>query len=92
MEQKNFQRLTVYLKGGQILNVDFNATGANKLNPQIELLIKSIGEPKAQEKVIVFEGQRLIGIRVSEVAAYEVLPLVLTQKTEVQSNEESVKQ
>lgn len=91
MEQQNLQRLTVYLKGGQILNVDFNATESNKLNPQIELLAQTTGDLKAQDKVIVFEGQRLIGIRVSEIAAYEVLPLVLKKKTEAQSNEETVK-
>jgi len=77
MEEKKIQRLTVVLKSGNVLNCDFGVAEEPKLNPQIELLVKSLGDPKAQNNVIIFEGQRLIGIRISEVSAFEVIPLVV---------------
>lgn len=77
MEAKKIQRLTVVLKSGNVLTCDFGVAEEPKLNPQIELLAKSLGDAKAQNNVIIFEGQRLIGIRISEVSAFEVIPLVV---------------
>lgn len=92
MEQKNLQRLTVYLKSGQTITVDFGVAESNKVTPQIELLTKNLTNPDAQNKAVVFEGKRLIGIRVSEVAAYEVQSFTLTPKVEVKEAEEATKQ
>ena len=92
MEQKNLQRLTVHLKGGQTMIMDFSVEEADKLNPQIELLANNLGDLNVQNKVVVFNGQKRIGIRISEVAAYEVLPLVLTAKAEEEKAEEAAKQ
>lgn len=87
MPKKHFQRLAIHLKSGQIISIDFNITEQNKLNRQIDMFVKSVGNPEEQQKVIVFEGQRFIGVRVNEVAAFEVLPLVMTPKTEPKKSE-----
>lgn len=92
MEQKNLQRLTVYLKSGQTITVDFDVAESNKVTPQIELLTKNFTNPDAQNKAVVFEGKRLIGIRVSEVAAYEVQSFILTPKAEEEKAEGVTKQ
>lgn len=92
MEQKNLQRLIVYLKSGQTITVDFDAAESNKVTPQIELLTKNLTNPDAQNKAVVFEGKRLIGIRVCEVAAYEVQSFTLTPKAEVKEAQEATKQ
>lgn len=87
MPQKHLQRLAIFLKSGQNISIDFNVPEQNKLNRQIEMFVKALGQPEEQQKVIVFEGQRFVGVRIAEVAAYEVLPLVLTPKAESQNSE-----
>lgn len=89
MDAKKIQRLTVVLKSGNVLSVDFGVAEEPKLNPQIELLAKSLGDSKAQNNVIIFEGQRLIGIRISEVSAFEVIPLVVTPKEAAKAEEKT---
>lgn len=79
MPEKTFiQRLSLYLKSGRDLVIDFKTEDQKTLNPQIEILNKALGDPASQEKVVVFQGERLVQVRIREIAALEVLSLVLT--------------
>ena len=83
------QRLAVYLKSSQTIIVDFNVDDTVKLgelNPQIQLLKDHLAEPGSQHKVLMFEGHRIIGIRVSEIAAYEVIAFTVSPKEENDSD------
>lgn len=86
--EKPIQRLALYLKSGQTIVVDFGTEDQKQLNPQIKTLSENLANPESQDKVMVFQGQRLIVIRFSEIAGYEVLPLVLTPKKETVSKNE----
>lgn len=79
MAGKTFiQRLSLYLKSGRDLVIDFKTEDQKTLNPQIEILNKALGDPASQEKVVVFRGERLVQVRIKDIAAFEVLSLVLT--------------
>lgn len=79
MAGKTFiQRLSLYLKSGRDLVIDFKTEDQKTLNPQIEILNKALGDPASQEKVVVFQGERLVQVRIKDIAAFEVLSLVLT--------------
>lgn len=79
-DKQHFQHLTVVLKSGRAFELDFGADDSGKVAPQIKNLIDCLGNPQAQDKVILFQGQRIVGFRISEVAGYEVIPLVATPK------------
>lgn len=72
------QRLTITLKSGSHLVVDFGTEEASKINPQIETLVQNLGNPEAQDKVISFSGQRLIVVRICDISAVEMVSLNLT--------------
>ncbi len=82
MENSNYQRLTVYLRSGKEIQVDFAICDDNVYKPcdPILLLIRSIGDPEKQDLVVVFKGERLIGVRVGDVSAYEVMSFELKKK------------
>lgn len=81
-DKQHIQRLTIALKSGRIFVIDFAAQENGILNPQIQQFINLVGDPDNQDKAFVFQGQRVVGVRIGEAAAFEVNFLVLTPKEE----------
>ena len=82
MAQQIIQQLTVYLKGGQTVVVPFNAEKAEVLNPQIEAFVKALGDATKKDGSFLFQGARVVLLRLSEVAGAEVVSLVRKEKEE----------
>lgn len=93
MAEKIFiQRLALYLKSGTNLVIDFGVLDPGIPCPQIESLKKALDKPESEEpaeelkdkaleskkEFIEFKGQREVHVRIEEIAAFEVLSLVLT--------------
>lgn len=76
MTQKVIQKLTVYLKGGQTIEVPFNAEKAEVINPQIESFLKALGDKEKREGNFLFQGARVVVIRIADVSGAEVVSLV----------------
>lgn len=70
------QQLHIYLRGGQTLTVPFNAESPDKLNSQIDAFVAALGDPEKSQKHFVFQGQRLVLVHLSDVAALDVVSLV----------------
>lgn len=82
-DKKYIQRLKLVLKCGCEFAIDFNAEENGKINPQIEKFVQLFSDFDPEEDhSIVFGGERMIGVRISEIAAYEVLSLTFTPKKE----------
>ena len=56
MTQKVIQKLTVYLKSGQTIEVPFNAEKAEVINPQIESFLNALGDKEKREGNFLFQG------------------------------------
>lgn len=76
MTEKIIQELKVQLKGGQTVTVAFNAEKADKLNPQIEAFLQAVGDKKKADGNFVFQGARVVLIRLADVSAAEVVSYV----------------
>lgn len=76
MTQKVIQNLTVYLKGGQTIEVPFNAEKAEVINPQIESFLNALGDKEKREGNFLFQGARVVVIRIADVSGAEVVSLV----------------
>ena len=76
MSQQFIQQMTIYLKGGQNVVVPFNAEKAEVLNAQIEAFIKALGDKTKKEGNFLFQGARVVLVRLSEVAGVDVVSLV----------------
>ncbi len=76
MAEKFIHRLTVHLKGGQSVEVMFNAEKVDVLNPQIEAFIKALGEKDKAEGNFLFQGARVVLVRLADVSACEVVSLI----------------
>ena len=70
------QQLSIFLKGGQTLVVPFNAEKAEVLNPQIEAFVKTMGEKDKQEGSFLFQGARVVLVRLADVSGLDVVSLV----------------
>lgn len=77
---KIIQELKVLLRGGQTVTVAFNAEKADILNPQIESFLKALGDKDKQVRNILFQGARVVLIRLADVSAAEVVSLVAKNK------------
>lgn len=73
MTEEIIQELKVQLRGGQTVTVNFKAEKAEVLNPQIEAFLTAVGDKTKQEGSFVFQGARIVLIRVAEVSAAEVV-------------------
>ena len=73
---KIIQELKVQLRGGQTVTVTFNAEKADILNPQVESFLKAIGDKDKQTGNFLFQGVRVVLIRLADVSAAEVMSLV----------------
>lgn len=69
------QHVVISLKGGQTIAIDFVAQKANELNPQIAAFMRALGEAGKKDANFVFQGQRLVLLRLSDVSAVDVLSL-----------------
>lgn len=70
------QKLTVYLKGGQSVVVPFNTEKAEVLNPQIDAFVKALGTADQKDKNFLFQGARVVLVRLADVSAIDVVSLV----------------
>ena len=77
------QELKVQLRGGQTVAVTFNAEKADVLNPQIESFLKALGDKDKQAGNFLFQGARVVLIRLADVSAAEVVSLVAKNKAYV---------
>lgn len=82
MAQQFVQQMTVYLKGGQTVVVPFGAEKAEVLNAQIEAFLKALGDKDKKDGNFLFQGARVVLLRLSEVAGVDVVSLVRKEKTE----------
>ena len=74
------QQLTVFLKGGQSLVIPFNAEKAELLNPQIEAFLKTLSNAEQKDQVFLFQGARVVLVRLADVSAAEVVSLIAKPK------------
>lgn len=74
------QELKVQLRSGQTVTVAFNAEKADILNPQIESFLKALGDKDKQVRNFLFQGARVVLIRLADVSAAEVVSLVAKNK------------
>lgn len=81
-ETKNqiVQDLKVQLRGGQTVDITFNAEKAEVLNPQIETFLKALGDKEKKDGNFLFQGARVVLIRLSDVSAAEVVSLIAKPK------------
>ena len=70
------QQLTIQLKGGQTVEVQFNAEKAEVLNPQFEAFLKALSEKDKQQGNFLFQGQRVVLVRLADVSAAEIVSLI----------------
>lgn len=75
-EQQIIQQLTISLRGGQTVVVPFNAEKANVLNTQIEAFLKALGEKEKADGSFLFQGARIVLVRLADVSCAEVVSLV----------------
>lgn len=85
MADQIIQELKVQLKGGQTVVVNFKAEKAEVLNPQIEAFLKACGEQEKQEGNFLFQGARVVLIRLADVSAAEVVSYISKPKEEVKA-------
>ena len=64
------QQLTVFLEGGQNIVIPFNAEKPEILNPQIETFLKALSGN------LLFQGARVVLIRLKDVSACDVVSLI----------------
>ena len=81
-ETKNqiVQDLKVQLRGGQTVDITFNAEKAEVLNPQIEAFLKALGDKEKKDGNFLYQGARVVLIRLSDVSAAEVVSLIAKPK------------
>ena len=76
MTEQIIQELKVQLKGGQTVTVNFKADKAEVLNPQIEAFLKACGDKAKQDGNFLFQGARVVLIRLADVSAAEVVSYI----------------
>ena len=76
------QQLTISLRGGQTVVVPFNAEKADVLNTQIEAFLKALGNKEKAEGSFLFQGARVVLVRLADVSAAEVISLIRKEEEE----------
>lgn len=90
MAQQIIHQLSIFLKGGQTIVVPFNAEKADVLNPQIDAFLKALGEADKKDKNFLFQGARVVLVRLADVSAIDVVSLI--RKEEPAKEEKAVKE
>lgn len=80
MTQQIIQQMTICLKGGQTVVVPFNAEKTDVLNPQIEAFLKALGDKEKQEGNFLFQGARVVLVRLHDVSSVDVVSLIRTEE------------
>ena len=80
MTQQIIQQMTICLKGGQTVVVPFNAEKTDVLNPQIEAFLKALGDKEKQESNFLFQGARVVLVRLHDVSSVDVVSLIRTEE------------
>ena len=70
------QQLTISLRGGQTVVVPFKAEKADQLNTQIEAFMKALGDKEKQNGSFLFQGARVVLVRLADVSCDEVVSLI----------------
>lgn len=70
------QQLTVFLEGGQNIVIPFNAEKPEILNSQIETFLKALSEKDKKDGNFLFQGARVVLIRLKDVSACDVVSLI----------------
>lgn len=79
-QEQIVQELKIQLRGGQTVDVNFKAEKAEVLNPQIEAFLKALGDKEKQEGNFLFQGARIVVVRLADVSAAEVVSLIAKPK------------
>lgn len=83
------QTLKICLRGGQVIEIPFRAEKADELNPQIRDFIKAYGDEKKKEGKFVFQGQRMVVVRLADVSSADIVSLVMKSKESAPAVEET---
>ena len=78
------QQLTISLRGGQTVVIPFNAEKADALNPQVEAFLKALGDKEKQEGSFLFQGARVVLVRLADVSCAEVISLVRKEEAKAE--------
>ena len=76
MTDQIIQELKIQLKGGQTVVVNFKAEKADVLNPQVEAFLKACGDKEKQAGNFLFQGARIVLVRLADVSAAEVVSYI----------------
>ena len=76
MADQIIQELKIQLKGGQTVVVNFKAEKAEVLNPQVEAFLKACGDKEKQAGNFLFQGARVVLVRLADVSAAEVVSYI----------------
>lgn len=79
-QEQIVQDLKIHLRGGQTVDVNFKAEKADVLNPQIEAFLKALGDKEKREGNFLFQGARVVLVRLADVSAAEVMSLIAKPK------------
>ncbi len=79
-QEQIVQDLKIHLRGGQTVDVNFKAEKADVLNPQIEAFLKALGDKEKREGNFLFQGARVVLVRLADVSAAEVMSLIAKAK------------
>lgn len=79
-QEQIVQDLKVHLRGGQTVDVNFKAEKADVLNPQIEAFLKALGDKEKRKGKFLFQGARVVLVRLADVSAAEVVSLIAKTK------------
>ena len=79
-QEQIVQDLKIQLRGGQTVDVNFKAEKADVLNPQIEAFLKALGDKEKREGNFLFQGARVVLVRLADVSAAEVVSLIAKAK------------
>ena len=79
-QEQIVQDLKIHLCGGQSGDVNFKAEKADVLNPQIEAFLKTLGDKEKREGNFLFQGARVVLVRLVDVSAAEVVSLIAKAK------------
>lgn len=82
MTEKHAQKLSIILKSGQTITVIVEVDQAAEVHPQIQAFVELLGSKRLKEKIFMFQGNRVVVVRLSEVAAVDLVGF--TQESEEQ--------
>ena len=83
------QQLNICLKGGQTITIPFATPKAEVLNPQIEAVLKALGDKSKADGNFLFQGQRVVLVRLADVSSADIVSLVRKEAEEEEKKAEA---